>query len=86
MHAESKSYVPWRDRAFVSIKEAGSILARSPDWVRHRIGEGRLEAYRLIKGGPALVSVESLIRLIDATASRVGPIEFGRPRLVVDNS
>jgi hypothetical protein len=65
MHAQETHYIPWRDRAFVSITEAGEIVARSPDWIRNRIGEGRLEIRRLSAGGPAVVTVDSLLRLID---------------------
>jgi hypothetical protein len=66
MHAQEAQYIPWRDRAFISIPEAGEIVARSPDWIRNRIGEGRLEIRRLSVGGPVVVTVASLLRLVDS--------------------
>ena len=61
----AQTYVPWRDRAFVSVREVAQIMARSPDWVRNRIGEGRLVGRQLQAGGPVVVSVPSLARFID---------------------
>ena len=62
-----KTYVPWRDRAFLSLDEAGVIVARSADWVRTRICDGQLEGIRLQKGGPLVVTVLSLAAFIDRT-------------------
>jgi hypothetical protein len=62
-------YVPWRDRAFVSIPEAAEIVARSRDWVRNRIGEGRLHGCQVTAGGPLVVTVVSLSGLIDGVIS-----------------
>jgi hypothetical protein len=73
MHAQQAHYIPWRDRAFVSIVEAGEIIARSPDWVRNRIGEGRLETRQLSAGGPAVVTVDSLLRLVDGAQTATAP-------------
>lgn len=56
-------YVPWRERAFVSVDEAAEIFARSPTWVRERILDGHLSAYQLTPAAPLDVSVESIIRL-----------------------
>lgn len=61
----AQSYIPWRDRAFLSVREVAQIMARSPDWVRNRIGEGRLIGRQLQAGGPVVVSVPSLARFID---------------------
>ena len=62
-------YIPWRDRAFVSIAEAAEIVARSPDWVRNRLGEGRLHGCQVSKGGPTVVTVPSLANLIEHAAA-----------------
>lgn len=61
----ASTYVPWRDRAFVSVNEAAEICARSPDWVRNKISEGRLRATRFDKGGPLVVFVWSIAAFID---------------------
>jgi hypothetical protein len=53
--------------------EAGEILARSPDWIRNRIGEGRLETRQLSIGGPAVVTVDSLLRLVDSAQAAKTP-------------
>jgi hypothetical protein len=59
MPAPQTQYVPWRDRAFVSVREAGEILARSPDWIRKRALECRLEERRLSAGGPTVITVRA---------------------------
>ncbi|WP_312417786.1 hypothetical protein [Shinella sp.] len=61
----AQTYVPWRDRAFVSVREVAQIMARSPDWVRNRIGEGRLVGRQLQAGGPVVVTVPSVVNFID---------------------
>jgi hypothetical protein len=81
------AYIPWRDRAFLSIREASQIMARSPDWVRNRIGEGRLVGRQLQAGGPVVVTVHSLIDFIEG----VETVPRTRPRpaaiyLAVDNT
>lgn len=60
---ETTTYIPWRERAFVSIGEAAEIFARSPTWVRERILDGHLSAYQLTPAAPLDVSVESIIHL-----------------------
>lgn len=80
-------HIPWRERAFVTQRETAEICARSLDWVRTQIGSGRLQAVQLAKGGPAVVTVESLLRLIDAAAVAPVPPPTGtRPFLIVDNA
>lgn len=78
----------WRDRAFVTVAESASILARSPDWIRDRVGEGRLDGRRLTQGGPLVVTVASVLRLIERSAPVVPLRPSVRPplRLVVDNA
>lgn len=61
----AQTYIPWRDRAFVSAREVAQIMARSPDWVRNRIGEGRLVGRQIQAGGPIVVTVSSLVKFID---------------------
>jgi hypothetical protein len=70
----AQTYVPWRDRAFVSIREVAQIVARSPDWVRNRIGEGRLVGRQLQAGGPVVVTVASLVKFIDGVEATASPI------------
>ena len=89
----TSSGIPWQERAFVSVAEAAQIVARSPDWIRCCIGEERLEGVRLTAGGPLVVAVPSLARLVkDALPVRPAnlkplPIRLRRRelRLVVDN-
>lgn len=94
MHQSKQSYVPWRERAFVSPVEAAEIVGRTPGWVRERTFEGRLEAVQLTAGGPMAITVASLRRLIEGAkparpaARRHRTTISGRPtlELVVDNS
>lgn len=73
----SKAYIPWRDRAYLSLDEAGLIVARSADWIRTRICEGQLEGHRHQKGGPLVVTVASVAALVDRT---VDPLPAHRVR------
>lgn len=79
----SQNYVPWQYRAFVSVAEAAQIVARSPEWIRNRIGEGRLDGRQLQAGGPVVVTVASLARFIDSIETPPPPpaARVGRPRL-----
>lgn len=80
------AYIPWRDRAFVSVKEAAVIMARSPDWVRNRIGEGRLTGRQVMEGGPIVVCVASLIEFIDGVETAPAPrIRPRRIYLAINN-
>lgn len=67
------NYVPWRDRVYVNVAEAAQILARSPDWIRNRLGEGRLDGRQLQSGGPVVVTVTSLVRFIDRVETAATP-------------
>ena len=86
MQIQKTEYVPWRDRAFVSIVEAGEIVARSSDWVRNRIAEGRLHGCRVTAGGPLVVTVRSLATLVDSALMAAPPPPTPRLYLAVDNS
>lgn len=84
--------IPWTACAFLSVAQAARIVARSPDWIRNQVGEGRLEGVRLNAGGPLVVAVPSLQRLV-RDAQPVAPIEMSmrrptrsKPRLVVSNA
>jgi hypothetical protein len=93
MDALQESFVPWRERAFVTVAEASSIFARSTSWVRDRLTDNSLEPATLPGGGPTAVTVASVLRLIaKGTPKRdVAPdIVRANPRksclrLVVDN-
>lgn len=81
-----KTYIPWRDRAFLTPDEVAAILARSPDWVRARVSEGQLEGLRLLKGGPLVVTVASVADLVARVlepecTSRTPPRPRTYPRL-----
>lgn len=83
-------YIPWRDRAFVSVAEAAAILARSEDWIRDRAAEGRLDGRRLVRGGPLVVTAASISKLAgEAQPSRkptdLPPEPVSVLRLVVSN-
>ncbi|MER8374413.1 hypothetical protein [Mesorhizobium sp. M1406] len=86
MQIQKSEYVPWRDRAFVSIPEAGEIVARSSDWVRNRVAEGRLCGCRVTAGGPLVVSVRSLVDLVDSALLATPPVRGPRLYLAVDNT
>ena len=84
--------IPWSACAFVSVAQAARIVARSPDWIRNQVGEGRLEAARLSAGGPIVVVVSSL-QLLIKDVRPVSPAEISprppprsKPRLVVSNA
>lgn len=74
MTKPAQTYVPWRDRAFVSVAETAQIMARSPDWVRNRIGEGRLTGRQIQAGGPVVVTVASLMHFIDGVEATASPV------------
>ncbi|QPC90006.1 hypothetical protein [Mesorhizobium sp. INR15] len=86
MQTKQIEYVPWRDRAFVSIPEAAEIVARSPDWVRNRLGEGRLHGCRVTPGGPLVVTVRSLAELVDGVLLSAPPTRPTRLYLAIDNT
>lgn len=69
MDAVTNNYIPWRERAFVSVSEAAAIFSRSTTWVRNRIVDCSLEAIEPGAGGPATVTVASVIALIDRTSN-----------------
>ena len=78
------SYIPWRERACVSLDEAGQIVARSPLWVRRQIMWGVIDAVRVMPGSPISVSVPSLIEFIE-TVETVAPesVVAGPPKLSI---
>jgi hypothetical protein len=59
--------LPWREREFVSLSDAALIVGRSRTWVESEMVAGRLKFRRLPSGGPAVVTVASLRRLVDAS-------------------
>lgn len=83
-----KIYVPWRERAFVSLEEAAQITSRSSDWIRERLRGGMLRGARR-RGGPMVVAVPSLIELIaefEPVAPESIPPQPPKLRLIVDNT
>jgi hypothetical protein len=74
--------IPWRERAFVSIDQAGQILGRSPTWIRKRVIGRRLEAARLRDGGKMVITVASIIEFLK-TVETVDPncVTAGQPKL-----
>lgn len=86
MQIQKTEYVPWRDRAFVSIAEAGEIVARSSDWVRNRVAEGRLHGCQVTPGGPLVVTVRSLVELVDGALLASPAPRSPRLYLAVDNT
>lgn len=57
--------IDWRDCEFVSLSNAARIAGRSPTWVRGAICTGDLEGVRLPTGGPEVVTVASLVALLE---------------------
>jgi hypothetical protein len=95
MDAVTNDYIPWRERAFVSVSEAAAIFSRSTTWVRNRIVDCSLEAFEPGAGGPTAVTVTSVVALIDRTTnpqaepSKPGcsPVRLGSHlRLVINNT
>lgn len=86
MRQPKTEYVPWRDRAFVSVNEAAEILARSPEWVRKRIADNRLDGRQLTAAGPIVVTAAS-VTAFATRAERAVPLCSRRNlELVVDNT
>ena len=54
----------WREREFVTLREAAAIARRSYSWARDCTISGRLVAHRGTEGRGLLVSTASLARLI----------------------
>ena len=71
MNNRSDALIPWRDRAFVSVAEAASILGRSPTWVYDRVTSRGLEAFQRSPGSRMVISVPSVLALI----GRMRPVE-----------
>ena len=67
MDAVANDYIPWRERAFVSVSEAAAIFSRSTTWVRNRIVDRSLDAFEPGAGGPVAVTVASVVALIERT-------------------
>lgn len=65
-----KSPVAWHECEFVSLSNAARIAGRAEGWTREAITSGRLKAVRLPTGGPPVVTVSSLRRLL----SEVEPV------------
>jgi hypothetical protein len=86
MQTQKSKYIPWRDRAFVSVQEAAEIVARSSDWVRNRVAEGRLHGCQVTPGGPLVVTVHSLTDLVDRALASAPPSRPQRLWLAVDNT
>lgn len=55
----------WRACEYVSLANAARIAGRSPNWVRGAICTGDLEGVQLPTGGPEVVTVKSLVALLD---------------------
>jgi len=79
-------YIPWRDRAFLSLAEAAQIVGRSEHWIRRRLSEGRIEGVRLLRGGPIAIRAGSLANYVDSIET-IEPVAVQPPalRLVVNN-
>ncbi len=79
MSSQNQTNIPWRERAFVSLHEAGQILARSPLFVRRQIMWGNLDAVRVTKTSPIVVTVKSVVEFIE-TSYPVDPAEIKATR------
>lgn len=85
------SYVPWRERLYLTIPETAQVFARSGDWVRSRVSRGDLEGVRRVAGAPLVVTVRSILSFaecMERVERAEPPVKAGRPRLalVVDNA
>lgn len=90
MQLKHEARLPWREREFISIGDAALIVGRSRTCVENLITAGQLDARRLPSGGPAVVTVASLLQYVDAAeplAPRVFAATARTPlKLVVDNA
>lgn len=68
MTIRADEIVPWHERAFVTVAEAGFILSRSQSWVRDQIVAGTLVSASLPGKGPIAVTVASVLALIERAA------------------
>jgi hypothetical protein len=85
--------LPWQECEFVSATNAGRILSVGIEGVRDHLGSGELEAFKLPNGNKFVISVSSILSLLE----RVERVHLengkakksqmnGRPlRLVVNN-
>jgi hypothetical protein len=73
-----ETFRSWRDCEFVSMAEAARIVGRSKSWTQRAVCTGDLEAVWLPTGGPEVVTVASLARLIDRAEPAV--LHFPKPR------
>jgi hypothetical protein len=77
--------IPWRERPYLSIEQAGSLCGgRSPEWVRRRVVGRQLRAVRLWTGGRMVITVPSLIEFLE-TVETVAPesVIVGPPKLTL---
>lgn len=59
-----KKPIDWRACAYVSASNAARIAGRTHGWVRGAVTSGQLTAVQLPTGGPPVITVSSLARLI----------------------
>lgn len=80
----------WRSCEYVSMANASRIAGRSAGWARGAVTAGDLDVVYLPTGGPPVVTVASLARLLDGTrplpGHEVGPGRRPVLRLVHSNS
>jgi hypothetical protein len=60
----ARDLIPWRERAFVTVAEAGEILGRSTTWVRDQLTRGPLKRGALPGNGPTVVTVSSVLSVL----------------------
>ena len=84
------AYVPWADRAFVTVGEAAQIMGQPTDWVWLHIDAGILVTVGFEHGGGIGVTTASVKALIAAIENAPNPTpgirRAPRLRLVVDNT
>jgi len=76
--AELKRSVPFRERLGCSVSEACAVLSVGRTFLYELIAEHRIEVIKL--GRRTIVSVPSLLKLLDGQAAEPRPRRPGRPR------
>ncbi|RLK07416.1 hypothetical protein [Ruegeria conchae] len=60
-----RAIVPWQECKFVSVRNAGRILGLHPDALEDRIFHDELDVRTVPGGSQAVITVESVLRLIE---------------------
>lgn len=57
-------YIPWRDRAGLTVRETAAVLSRSETWVRDRLAARCFEEIAL-PPGPTVIATASIVSFLE---------------------